>query len=201
MSTTGRAGSDGQGHIVMVGLMGVGKSTVGRLLADRLGLPFTDNDDLLDRHTGRTAEQIAAESGLDELHRLEAELLAGALGEPGSSVLTAAASVVTGEAGRDALRKARHVVWLRDDLAAVTARVARSGQFHRPGFSPEVLREIDERRRPLFASVATTTVDIAGDDPETVAGRTVAALREAQDGAGRRHTAQPRGASGPSGNG
>ena len=201
MSTSDRADGDGQGHIVFVGLMGVGKSTVGRLLADRLGLRFTDNDDLLARHSGRTAEQIATESGLDELHRLEADLLADALEEPGSSVLTAAASVVSGEAGRDALRKARHVVWLRDDLPAVTARVARSGQFHRPGFSPDVLREIDERRTPLFASVATTTVDIAGDDPETVADRTVAALLEAQNAAGRRHTAHPRGAPGPSGNG
>ena len=181
MSTSDRASDGGwehdRGHVVMVGLMGVGKSTVGRLLADRLGLPFIDNDDLLTNHTTRTAEQIATESGLDELHRLEARLLSDALEKPGSSVLTAAASTVSGEAGRDALRKARHVVWLRDDLAAVTARVARSGQFHRPDFSPEVLRQLDEQRRPLFASVATTTIDIAGDDPETVADRTIAALR------------------------
>lgn len=169
---------DMTGHIVVVGLMGVGKSTVGRLVANHLGLPFIDNDDLLTVHTGGTAEEIATTQGLTALHRLEAEVLAHALEDPGSSVLTAAASVVTGEAGRSALRKARHVVWLRDDLAAVTARVARSGQFHRPGFGPEVLRRIEQERRPLFASVATITMDIEGQAPEQVADRVIEALRE-----------------------
>ena len=163
-------------HLVVVGLMGVGKSTVGRLVADRLGIAFIDNDDLLTGRTGRSAEQIATDQGLDELHRIEADVLAEALDRPGSSVLTAAASVVTGGAGRAALGKARHVVWLRDDLAAVTARVAASGQFHRPDFSPRVLREVEQQRAPLFAQVATVTVDVAGDPPEAVADRVVQAV-------------------------
>jgi len=164
------------GHVVIVGLIGVGKSTVGRLVADRLGLPFVDNDELLIAHTGRPAERIAAERGLDELHRIEVEVIDKALDQPGSSVLTAASSVVAAEAGRAALRKARHVVWLDDDLAAVTDRAARSGQFHRPDFSPEVFRQIERQRRPLFAAVATITIDIAGDPPELVAERTMHAL-------------------------
>jgi shikimate kinase len=165
------------GHVVIVGLMGVGKSTIGRLVADRLGLPFIDNDDLLIRHIGSSAEEISIALGLDELHRLEAELLAKALDEPGSTVLNAAASVVTSEAGRNALRKARHVVWLCDDLATITARVARSGQFHRPDFSPEVLRQIERERRPLFTAAATVTIDIDGDAPEVVAERVIKAVR------------------------
>lgn len=160
----------------MVGLMGVGKSTVGRLVADRLGVTFIDNDDLLAAHTGRSAERIAASHGLAELHRIEAGVLDKALDRPGSSVLTAAASVVTDEASRAALRKARHVVWLRDDPAAIAARIARSGQPHRPDL-PQTLRQIERQRRPLFAAATTVTIDIAGDPPETVADRIVAALR------------------------
>ena len=173
------------GHVVVVGLMGVGKSTVGRLVARRLDLPFIDNDDLLSTHAGRSAEEIANVEGLDELHRLEAELLGDALDKPGASVLTAAASVVTGEAGRAALRRAGHVVWLRDTLAAVTGRVARSAQFHRPDFDPEQLRRIERERAPLFASVATATIDVAGERPEQVADRVVEALRSSlRDGTG-----------------
>jgi len=165
------------GHIVVVGLMGVGKSTVGRLVAKHLGLAFLDNDDLLTVNAGGTAEQLATTQGLAALHRLEAEVLAHALDDPGPTVLAAAASVVTGEDGRAALRKARHVVWLRDDLAVITARVGGSGQFHRPDFSPEVLRRIERERRPLFASVATVAVDIEGQAPEQVADRVIRALR------------------------
>lgn len=164
------------GHIVLVGSMGVGKSTVGRLVAKRLRRPFADNDDLLAEGTGQTAEGIADARGLAELHRIEADVLGRALDRPGSSVLTAAASVVTSEAGRTALRKASHVVWLRDDLDAVSARVRRSGQRHRPGFDSATLRRIEVQRRPLFESVATAVVDIAGDSPETVAERTIQAL-------------------------
>jgi shikimate kinase len=164
------------GHIVLVGSMGVGKSTVGRLVADRLCLPFADNDDLLVESTGQTAESLAEARGLEELHRIEADVLGRALDRPGSSVLTAAASVVTSEAGREALRKASDVVWLRDDLDAVSARVRRSGQAHRPGFDPATLRRIEAERRPLFESVATTVIDVVGDPPETVADRTMRAL-------------------------
>jgi shikimate kinase len=162
--------------MVVVGLMGVGKSTVGRLVADRLGLTFIDNDDLLTAHTGRSAEQIAATHGLAELHSIEADVLARALDQPGSFVLAAAASVVTDEASRVALRKADHVVWLRDDLTAITARIARSGQPHRPDLSTQTVRQIERRRRPLFAAAATMTIDIAGDPPEAVADRIVAGL-------------------------
>jgi shikimate kinase len=164
------------GHVVVLGLMGVGKSTIGRMVADRLGLAFIDNDDLLAARTGRAADQIAAANGLDELHRIEADVLAEAIERPSPSVLAAAGSVVTDEAARQALRKARHVVWLRDDLTAITARIVGSGQLHRPGFSAQKLRQVERERRPLFAAAATVTVDVAGDPPEIVADRIVAML-------------------------
>jgi shikimate kinase len=156
--------------------MGVGKSTIGRLVANRLGLTFIDNDDLLASRTGQSAERIAATHGLDELHRIEAGVLAAALDRPDSCVLAAAASVVADEAARAALHQARDVVWLRDDLAAITARIAGSDQLHRPDFNLQKLRQVERERHPLFATAATVIIDIAGDPPETVADRIVAAL-------------------------
>ena len=63
-------------HVVLVGLMGAGKTTVGVPLARALGRPYRDNDSELERRTGRTAHDLAAAEGMDGLHRAESETLA-----------------------------------------------------------------------------------------------------------------------------
>src|SRR5689334_14413518 len=66
-------------HVVLMGLMGSGKSTVGRPLAARLDRPFVDNDDRLAARTGQTAREVAAAEGADALHAREAAVLVDAL--------------------------------------------------------------------------------------------------------------------------
>src|SRR5687767_9702466 len=109
-------------HIVVVGLMGSGKSTVGRALAEHLGLAFLDNDELLEARCGRTAAEVQDAGGRAELHRLEAEVLCEALARPQPCVVTAAASVVEDDA---ALARLEHhqVVWLRASDEVLIARV------------------------------------------------------------------------------
>lgn len=58
-------------HVVLVGLMGSGKTTVGAMVADRLGLPFCDGDALLEAATGRTAVALRDVAGEAALHRAE----------------------------------------------------------------------------------------------------------------------------------
>lgn len=62
------------GHLVIVGAMGVGKTSVGRLLAERLGLPFLDSDVILEAWTGETGAEIAERDGVGRLHVLELEV-------------------------------------------------------------------------------------------------------------------------------
>ena len=168
----GRWQTPGVGQIVIVGLMGAGKTTVGAALAKALGLPLRDSDAEIQRATGRTARMIADSDGIEALHTLErAHVLDALAGEP--AVITAAASVIDDEAVRAAL-VAPHVtvVWLRV-LPAVAAARGRVDD-HRP--SPEPLAVQAARRDPRFASVASIVVDADDAAPDAIVGSILARL-------------------------
>ena len=149
-------------HVVVVGLMGSGKTTVGRVLAGDLGWAFVDSDEQLREAVGRTAREIAERDGLQALHALEAGLLLKALARPQPSVIGAAGSTIESAACRAALAApAVLVIWLRGSPETLAARVRASG--HRPlvGDDPrDVLDEQVRNREPLLAAVADRTVDI-----------------------------------------
>ena len=74
---------DGVAHVVMVGLMGSGKSTVGHLIADRLGRPFRDSDAEIEANTGRTVREIRDVESTDAMHDIEAAQLLDVVAELG----------------------------------------------------------------------------------------------------------------------
>ncbi len=152
-------------HVVLVGPMGSGKSTVGKIIAHRLDRPYVDSDDEVERRTGRTAREIAASDGLPALHRLELTILRDAMASDAPSVIGSAASVVDGSLGRLVLTRARQVVWLHADAQHLAQRRAASGSDHRPAIDPGSA----QRREPLYRSVATTVVDVDDLAPEVVA--------------------------------
>jgi shikimate kinase len=144
--------------VVLIGLMGSGKSTVGPRLARRLGLPFVDNDVILFRRSGRTARDIERSEGLHLLHRAEADALLEALATP--AVTAAAAGAVLEPDVADALR-AQDVVYLRADPDSLAGRLARDDGY-RPfgGRDPhDVLREQFRSRDEVYRSLASLVVD------------------------------------------
>ena len=145
-------------HIVMVGLMGTGKSTVGSLLADRLHRQFFDNDVLLEARTGHTAASIRRDEGQGALHEYEAEVLLDCLATQPGAVIAAAASTVLNAPVRDALRAA-FVIWLRADLRALTERLVNPGTRPLFGNIGDVLAHQDEDREALYASIADVAID------------------------------------------
>ena len=158
-------------HIVVMGLMGSGKTTIGRALAERLGLPYRDSDADIEADEGRTAREIAATDGVERLHDLELAHLGRRLGEPGRSVISAAASVIDEPSARPLLEAPGvTVVWLRIDPATAARRAARGD--HRP--SPEPLVEQAARRDPVFRAVADIEVD-AGLPVEHIVAQVLAA--------------------------
>jgi shikimate kinase len=166
------------GHIVLVGLMGSGKTTVGRELAALLNRPLVDNDGQILAVTGRTVAEISAYAGVAEMRRLEREALAEALASAVPAVITAAAGVILDEQARLWLREP-FVVWLRAEPATSAARVA--GDPVRPllGDDPEaVLRTMEQQRRPLYAEVADYAVDIDRLPPADVAAAIAAHVPE-----------------------
>ena len=147
-------------HVVMVGPMASGKTTVGRLVAARLGWPLDDSDAWLAHATGADTRAIEAEHGIELVHELESIHLRLALGGPGPSVVAAAASTVDDPRCIAALRHPGLVVaWLRVDEAERRARRDHGG--HRPHVEEAVrdLEELERRREPRFASVATLELD------------------------------------------
>src|SRR5262245_1009332 len=118
-------------HIVLVGLMGSGKSTVARALAQRLHRPVVDSDAEIEAKTGRTVREIFATDGEAAFRALETESLQAALDSDEPSVIAAAGGVVLSATNRAALRAAdARVVWLRAEPELLVARVA--GGDHRP---------------------------------------------------------------------
>ncbi len=125
--------------------MRVGKTTVGRLVADRLDLPFFDCDAQIEEITGRTSREIARSDGVPALHALELSVLLTAL-EQAPAVIAAAASVVDSPAGRDGIGCAT-CVWV-DRVPDINAL---PGEDHRRSVDAD---ERLERRRPVYRDLA-----------------------------------------------
>jgi shikimate kinase len=149
--------------IVILGLMGAGKTAVGEELARLLGLPFNDNDRTLAGATGMTAREIQEESAVPFLHKLEAHHLLDALGSPEPSVVGAAASVVETKRCRAALRATNVFgIWLRAKPETLVARF--SNEQHRPTFGDPVVffRDQIAVRSPHFRELSAAIIDVDG---------------------------------------
>jgi shikimate kinase len=150
------AGLDAGGrHVVLVGLMGTGKTSVGRRVAQCLGRPFLDSDAQVEARTGRTVREIFESDGEAVFRELEARALADALGRSDLSVIAAAGGVVLDPANRERLRTLATAVWLRADPALLACRIT-SGD-HRPLLddnSLTMLQRMDEERKALYDEVA-----------------------------------------------
>jgi shikimate kinase len=156
-------------HIILVGAMGSGKTTIGMSLAQLLHRDFLDNDAQLLARTGMTAADLGARQGVDTLHDAESDALLAALRAPQPSVIAAAASTIVDPAARDALEHDAFVVWLRAGPAALAARMPRSQT--RPFSSEDPARVVAQQARsrdPLFAEVADLVLETDRSTPGDV---------------------------------
>ena len=145
-------------HIVITGLMGVGKTTAAAAVAKRLSLRHRDSDEDLQRLLGRSGRTVAEELGIDELHRLESALLLGALAAKEPHVITAAAATVEDPMCRAALGRTAVTIVLTAPLDTVIERISKGG--HRRSMDRAELEEISNRREPLFNEIADMIVDV-----------------------------------------
>ncbi len=154
-------------------MMGTGKTTVGRLLAARLGWVFWDNDEALEAATGKTAAEFQGQRGQAALHETEDRLLRNALRTDTPTVFAAAASVVLNPGVlSDAV-----TVWLRISAEREARNIARSGEQHRPlpPDSTAFLQRLSAERLALYTRAADITVEVGGD-PASTRDRVLAAL-------------------------
>lgn len=146
--------------LILVGLPGSGKSTVGRHLARRLDLPFTDSDHVIEAQLGCTIREFFAREGEDAFRDVEEEVIARlAAGDAG--VVATGGGAVLRAANRARLREAGRVIYLRSSPEDVFRRVRHDG--NRPLLQVQDpmarLRELHAQRDPLYRETAHFTIE------------------------------------------
>jgi len=147
--------------VLMIGMMGSGKTTVGRLVAERLGVPYLDNDEEVHRVTGRTVPEIAEAEGPAGVRAAEADYLRGVLAGRKPAVAGVPGGVVIDPELRAALRAGGFPVWLRARPATLAARVGTGAGRPWLDEDPERwLAAMDAERAGWYAEVARLIVDV-----------------------------------------
>ena len=145
--------------VAIVGLMGAGKSAIGKRLAMRLGLPFVDADNEIERAAGCTIAEIFEKYGEAEFRQGERRVISRLLDEPPHVLSTGGGAYIDPET-RALMRAKAVTVWLRAELDVLFDRVRKRG--HRPllrnGDPREVLARLMAQRYPIYAE-ADITVD------------------------------------------
>lgn len=151
-------------HVVLVGLMGSGKSTVGRALAERLQRALLDTDALVEQRAGRTIRDIFAAEGEAAFRDLEAAVLAEVLAGDEPAVVATGGGVVLRPENRAALDAAdARIVWLCAEPATLLERVRHAGNRPLLDHDPEAtLQRMAEERAPLYREVADLVVRVDG---------------------------------------
>lgn len=162
-------------HVVLIGEMGTGKTTLGVPLADALNRPFLDSDEVMDEATGSTGAEIASRIGVEELHERELEAFVAMTGVKVASVLAPASSVVDTEEGRDLLRRCV-TVWLVAPDAVLAVR-QRQGDHRRPVTAEERMA-LRRRRNRHLEEICDAKLDTSSAGPTELVGVLLDLLRE-----------------------
>jgi shikimate kinase len=169
-------------RVLLVGMMGSGKTTVGRALAARTGWPFHDNDELVQELTGREPASIHREDGEAALHAAEMAAVRAVVDRPGGAIIAVAGSVVDGAEGRSALAAAGHVVWLRADADVLLRRVGTGTGRRAEALDPAWVAARIAARESVYGAVADQVIDVESMTPDAIATAILDALRAASAG-------------------
>ena len=156
-------------RVLLVGMMGAGKTTVGHALSCLLGWPYFDNDVLLKRAVGKDTRRVQEEDGERALRRAESAALDVALTEGGPLIAGVAAGVVLDPLDVQRLRAGGFVVWLRADLATLARRVEGTDRPWLGSDPLQALQKLAAGRDVLYQSVASLIVDVDELPPELIA--------------------------------
>jgi shikimate kinase len=162
--------------VVVVGLMGAGKSKIGRRLAARLSLPFFDSDQEIEAAAGETIEEIFANRGEPVFRHGERRVIARLLTRP-VHVLATGGGAFMDPVTRAVIRRRGVSLWLRADLDVLVQRVSRRSDrpLLKAGDPRLILARLIEQRHPIYEE-ADLTIDSGDGSPEATVTRAIAAL-------------------------
>ncbi len=167
--------------IILIGLMGAGKSNVGKRLAARLEMPFIDTDDEIELAAGSSIEDIFEEHGEPYFRDGERRVIARLLEGKPAVMATGGGAFMNGETRRNLSAKGT-VIWLRADLELLLKRTRR--RDNRPllkqGDPRETLQSLIERRYPVYGE-ADIIVDVCEEPADATTGRVLEELKAHHD--------------------
>jgi shikimate kinase len=166
-------------HLALIGLMGAGKTTVGRRAAQRLGRDFVDTDEVVAAHAGMPVEEVFRTGGEPHFRALERAAVADVCSSPAPLVIACGGGVVLDPENRQVLRASSVVVWLRAPVDELAARVGdgRSRPLLR-GDPRGALARLERLREPAYEATAHCAIDTEGRDVDAV----VTAVVDAYEG-------------------
>lgn len=152
----------GDKSLVLVGLMGVGKTTVGKRLAKRLGLPFVDADEEIEQAAGLTVSEIFEKFGEDYFRGGERRVIARLMAGERQVIATGGGAFMTAET-RDLILARAIVIWLDADIKTLVKRVSRrdTRPLLRGGDAKQILQELALKRNPIYAQAH---IRVTGND-------------------------------------
>ncbi len=160
-------------NIVLIGYRGVGKSTIGKQLAGRMGMDFVDTDELIVQRAGKTIREIFEQGGEPLFRDLESAVIDD-LVESDNAVIAAGGGVVLRKANIEKLQANGRIVWLQapaqvlwERISADTVTTANRPNLTSAGGLEEILRLL-QIRAPLYASAADIALDVANMHPDQV---------------------------------
>lgn len=165
-------------RVVLVGMMGAGKSTVGGALSKLTGWPYIDNDEVVEQITGLPTRDLLRERGEPAMRAAESAAAERVLAMPPPLIAGAAAGIVLDATTSAQLHDGAFVVFLRADIDTLAARVEGT---YRPwlGNDPEAtMRALYQGRKPLYEKLADLIIDVDDLAPDDVADRIVKALHD-----------------------
>ena len=169
-------------NVVLIGYRGCGKTTVGRLLASRLGWLFVDTDTLIEEGTGATIRELFSDGAEEAFRNLESEVVSE-VARRDRQVISTGGGVVLRESNRVALKRNGKLVWFTAPAEVLWQRILgdRSRLVNRPAVDRVLGLKIVEAalavREPLYARSADVVIDTRDRSPDELADEVLTALR------------------------
>lgn len=168
-------------RVILIGPMGSGKTTIGSLLAQRLGLNFRDTDHLIEEQEGKTVSQIFLDQGEDAFRVIEKRVLREELLTDGTVLSLGGGAPISIDA-QSALRAiASHIIFLDISLSTVAPRIGfnrdRPLLLNNPRGQWQTLMEA---RRPIYEAVADTIINVDDKSEEEIVTIALTSLGEAR---------------------
>ena len=170
----------GSPHIIIVGFMAAGKTTVGRLLAAVMDRPFYDCDEAIEKRTGKTVPALFAAEGEAAFRRYEQEALEALLRKSEPAVISCGGGIVTHEPSRQLLAREETVVWLDIAISVAYKRIKRQkGRPLRENQTLASMEALAQKRRPDYASVGRYVIRLDQEETtKTIVDRILQSLKE-----------------------